>query len=114
MELNYKAIGNRIRKARKAKGITQQILAELSEQEPSNISHIERGATKVSLPTLIRIANALNTTLDNLVCDNLPHAKYVFTGEIAAIIDQCNEKEIRLIADMSRALIESARRNEIV
>ena len=53
MGIDYQAIGVRIRRLRKAKGLTQQTLAELSEQEPSNISHIERGATKLSLPTLV-------------------------------------------------------------
>ena len=58
MGLDYQSIGIRIRRLRKAKGLTQQALAELSNQEPSNISHIERGATKLSLPTLVNIANA--------------------------------------------------------
>ena len=53
MELDYQAIGVRIRRLRKERGLTQQTLAEMSGQEPSNISHIERGATKLSLPTLL-------------------------------------------------------------
>ncbi|WP_289804808.1 helix-turn-helix domain-containing protein, partial [Dubosiella newyorkensis] len=44
-------IGRRICQHRKALGYTQQKLAEMSNQEPSNISHIERGATKLGLPT---------------------------------------------------------------
>ena len=59
MELDYQAIGVRIRRLRKERGLTQQTLAEMSGQEPSNISHIERGATKLSLPTLVSVANAL-------------------------------------------------------
>ena len=62
MELDYQAIGVRIRRLRKERGLTQQTLAEISSQEPSNISHIERGATKLSLPTLVSIANALEVT----------------------------------------------------
>ena len=49
-------IGRRICQHRKALGYTQQKLAEMSNQEPSNISHIERGATKLGLPTLVSIA----------------------------------------------------------
>ena len=69
MALDYQAIGTRIRRMRKAHGLTQQALAELSNQEPSNISHIERGATKLSLPTLVNIANALDVTVDELLFD---------------------------------------------
>ena len=71
MELDYKMIGNRISELRKKKGMTQAVLAELSEIEPSHISHIERAATKLSLPTLVAIANALEVTLDELVYNNL-------------------------------------------
>ena len=46
LELDYMDIGRRICQHRKALGYTQQKLAEMSNQEPSNISHIERGATK--------------------------------------------------------------------
>ena len=55
MELDYQAIGVRIRRLRKERGLTQQALAERSNQEPSNVSHIERGATKLSLPTMVNI-----------------------------------------------------------
>lgn len=44
------AIGRHIRRAF-CQGLTQQTLAERAEQEPANISHIERGAAKLSLPT---------------------------------------------------------------
>ena len=58
MEINYVSIGERIREIRMQKRWTQAFLAERAAVEPSNISHIERAATKVSLPTLIAIANA--------------------------------------------------------
>ena len=34
MGLDYQAIGIRIRRMRKARGMTQQVLAEISDQEP--------------------------------------------------------------------------------
>lgn len=80
MELDYQAVGVRIRRFRKAKGITQQILAELSDQEPSNISHIERGATKLGLPTIVNIANALDVTVDDLLCDSLQQSRALMNG----------------------------------
>lgn len=50
MELDYQAIGVRIRRLRKEWGLTQQTLAEMSGQEPSNISHIERGPRNSACP----------------------------------------------------------------
>ena len=109
MKLNYQAIGIRIRRLRKEQGLTQQTLAEISNQEPSNISHIERGATKLSLPTLVSIANALGVTTDELLCDNLNAAKTVFEHEITHILADCSHIEIKIITETMLALKNSLR-----
>jgi len=71
MSLDYKAIGTRVRRKMLDKNLSQFELAnEIGVSNP-HISNIERGKTKVSLPTLIDIANALETSLDELVCDNV-------------------------------------------
>lgn len=110
MELDYQAIGIRIRRLRKAQRLTQQTLAEISNQEPSNISHIERGATKLSLPTLVSIANALEVTVDDLLCDSLPASKAVFEREAAHILSDCSYLELKIITETIRALKENLRK----
>ena len=82
MELDYQAIGIRIRRVRKERGMTQQVLAELSYQEPSNISHIERGATKLSLPTLVNIANALSVSVDQLLIESMDWPETIYLRDI--------------------------------
>lgn len=109
MGLDYQAIGTRIRRLRKGKGITQQTLAELSDQEPSNISHIERGATKLSLPTLVNIANALEVTVDELLCDSLPATRDVLEREAALLLADCSHTELKIITRTILALKESLR-----
>ena len=69
--MDYIALGNRIREIRISKKMTQTKVAEIAGIEASNLSHIERAATKVSLPTLINIANALGVSLDELIYDSL-------------------------------------------
>ena len=110
MELDYKAIGIRIRRFRKALNLTQQTLAELSNQEPSNISHIERGATKLSLPTIVNIANALGVTVDDLLCDSLLHAKTALERDAAGILSDCTHQELKIITGTMRALKENLRK----
>lgn len=109
MELDYHAIGTRIRRLRKAQGLTQQTLAEISNQEPSNISHIERGATKLSLPTLVSIANALGVTADELLCDSLRASSAVFESEAARLLSGCSHTERKIITETMRTLRESLR-----
>lgn len=110
MELDYQAVGVRIRRFRKAKGITQQILAELSDQEPSNISHIERGATKLGLPTIVHIANALDVTVDDLLCDSLPQSRAAFERDVSEILSDCTHWEMKVITRTMRDLKENLRK----
>jgi len=110
MELDYVFLGLRIRQFRIAAGLTQSALAEIVGIEPSNISHIERAVSKVGLSTLVKIANALNCTVNDLLCDSLPRERLAFDNEIARLIQDCSPKEIRLISDLIRATKESLRR----
>ena len=107
MEIDYVAIGKRIKEKRLSLKLTQQKLSEMSGTEPSNISHIERGATKLSLPTLLKIANALDTTVDELLCDNMYRAREIFVDKIAIQIKDCDDEEIKIISDVVRALKDS-------
>ena len=100
MCIDYVSIGSRIREIRTAQGWTQARLAEASGLEPSNISHIERAATKLSLPTLIRIANALQVTLDELTYGSLIKSKHISVKAIDDILADCTPEEIKAIAEV--------------
>ena len=98
--IDYVAIGKRIRAIRTAKGLTQAALAEASGVEPSNISHIERTATKLSLPTLVSIANALDATLDELVYDSLSKSAHISIQSLDALLSDCTAAELKAIGEV--------------
>lgn len=110
MELDYKAIGIRIRRFRKQRNLTQQALAELSNQDPSNISHTERGATKLGLPTIVSIANVLEVSVDDLLCDNLKKSEITFAREVTDLLADCDAWETAVIVYTMRALKENLRK----
>lgn len=112
MDINYKEIGQRIRQARINHSLTQDMLSEMVNLSTPHMSHIESGKTKLSLPTLVRIANALGCTVDELLCDSLEHAKSLFENEILKETKDCTEEEIRIIADTVKALKKSLRKRE--
>ena len=70
--IDYISIGEKIRKARIDAGLSQQMLADLCGISLSFLGHIERGSRKMSLETLVSIANALNLSCDYLLMDELP------------------------------------------
>lgn len=112
MPIDYVAIGNRIRESRTARHMTQAFLAEQSGVEPSNISHIERGATKVSLPTLIHLANALEVSLDELVSGSLVKSGHIAVKEIDELLSDCTPAEMRDLLDVLRITKTVLRRQD--
>ena len=111
MELDYKAIGKRIKIARIKADLTQERLAEMVEISPTHMSNIETGTTRVSLTAIVSLANALSVTVDDLLCDSVVKSKVQFEMDIAGILADCDEYEIRMVKDMAQALIETLRRD---
>ena len=104
--IDYKAVGKRIKTVRRNKGLSQKALATVMDISATNLSHIERGATKASLPTLVKIANSLGVSMDELMCDSLTSSKHISQGEIADIVDKCSPKEPRIVAATVKAMFE--------
>lgn len=61
-----KLLGEKIKRIRKTRGLTQEQLAEIIEISPRNMSRIEVGDCFVSSETLEKILNALNITAETL------------------------------------------------
>lgn len=62
-----KRIGERVRKLRKEKEISQEDLAFRSELHRTYISLVERGESNLSILTLERIANGLGVDIKELL-----------------------------------------------
>ena len=102
-EIDYVSIGKRIRQARVSRRWTQAVLAEKAGVEPSNISHIERGATKLSLPTLIRLANAMEVTADELVYGSLVKNAHLSLKMMEELLADCSPEELTALLEVLRA-----------
>lgn len=111
-DLDYAALGERIHKMRKEHKMTQSLLAERVGIEPSNISHIERGASKVGLGTLVKIANVLGCSVDDLLCDSIACEREAFENELTRLAKDCSPKELRMLTDLAAAMKTSMRKRE--
>lgn len=79
-------LGSTIRARRKARGLSQEKLAELADLHPTYISEIERGSVNASVYSIFVIANVLEMELADLI--NLPAAPInrQFENELAEIL----------------------------
>lgn len=59
--------GKRIKEARKAKGLSQEKLANLAEVDRTYLPEVERGERNISLIVAEKIANALGEKLSKMI-----------------------------------------------
>lgn len=101
--LDYKQIGHNIRAARKSCGFSQEQLAEKVWISVTHMSHIETGQTKLSLPVLVDLAEALQTTPDILLSSN-PKAPTSSLAEIEKTLSTCTPKQLHIIEKIIKAI----------
>jgi len=64
-----KVVGDNLRTARKAAGLTQEKLAELSDLAPRTIQKIEAGRITILITTLRRIRKVVRCSYNSLLGD---------------------------------------------
>ena len=69
--MDYEALGKRVRTQRKLQDMTQEELAAAINVSTSFIGHIVRGTRKLSVETLVSLADALKISCDMLLQDSL-------------------------------------------
>lgn len=98
--MDYYAIGQRIRKIRKAQGFSQETLAEQAGISVTHMSHIETGNTKLSLPVLVDLAEILDVRTDELLYDGVFAGRSSTIDEIIQILDTCTAQQLRIIKNI--------------
>ena len=93
MGIDYELLGQRIREARIKAGMTQATLSGIIGLSPSHYSHIESGKAKINLPTLVSIAQALDTTIDSLLYDSTPVLIDYYDKDFKDLLEDCTRDE---------------------
>lgn len=98
--MDYYAIGQRIRKYRKAKNYSQEFLAEKIGISATHMSHIETGNTKLSLPVLVSLASVLEVRTDDLLFAVCPSSKSISISEIEDVFNRCTASQAQVLKDI--------------
>lgn len=105
--MDYYAIGQRIRKIRKARGLSQEQLAEKVGISTTHMSHIETANTKLSLSVFVDIAEALEIQTDALLYDHSGASVSQSLDELSELLERCDAKQARIITEVAKATKES-------
>ena len=87
--IDYVEIGSKIRAFRKAKGLSQEQLAERIWISTTHMSHIETGSTKLSLPVLVDISEALEVGVDDIISTKNSEKKQQTESLIQSLLNNC-------------------------
>lgn len=100
--MDYYEIGQRIRRCRKAKGLSQEELAEKVGISTPHMSHIENGNTKLSLPVLVDLAVSLEVSTDLLLFGTNENQKSRAIEEIQHILDSCTIQQACILSEIMK------------
>ena len=103
MSVDYGKLGERVRKQRERGSMSQAMLAEAADVSIQHISNIENARTKVSLEKLVDIANVLDCSVDELVCDSLVKAKVIYINEAVGMFSCFSDAQIRALPEFLRS-----------
>ena len=93
MDGNLKAVGARIKEARKNRGLKQTELAEKLNISPTHMSNIETGYTTYGVDIFMRITEILQVSADVLLRTNVPEVDAVYAKEFGDIAKGCTSTE---------------------
>lgn len=103
-QLDYKKIGERIRIARQALGMSQADLANKAQLSLPRISYVEQGKVQMRLDTFARIVEALQSSADEILRLNVPRGQAFHAGEFDSVLEGCTPDEMDAIVKIAREL----------
>lgn len=111
-QLNLEALGQKVREYRNRKGYTVEKLSDLADVSKSHINNIESANSSASVEVLVRIANALEVSVDMLLGDSLSQKprQAARVAEYGKVMEDCSEPELKVILNTAKALKESLRK----
>ena len=100
MNIDYKLIGERIKKTRKSQNITQELLAEKLNVSIGYVSQVERGITKISLDLLGAISSILNCDVASFVTESATNSNGYMETELLKEISKLDGKKKKYILEI--------------
>ena len=100
MNIDYQLIGERIKQARKSKGMTQEVLAEKLSVSIGYVSQDERGITKISLDLLGAISSILECNVASLISESAVESTEYMETELLTEIRKLDNNKRKYIYEI--------------
>ncbi len=103
---NLKLFGKRIKELRKKKKLTQEQLGELVNIDYKQIGNIETGTYFTTMPTLERIAAALEVEIKELFNFQHNKNKELILSETITLLEEAPEETLKIIYRIVKDIIK--------
>ena len=102
--IDYLELGKRIRSERRRQDLTQEKLAEIADISDSFLGHIERGGRTLSIETLAKLANALNLSIEYIVCGEFNYQPDMLPAEILEALNRISSSQRKVFLNIMKTL----------
>lgn len=107
MAIDYSLIGERLKKARLSKKLTQEQLAEKMEVSVAFLSRVERGSSHINLNRLTEICSILGVSEGYILSGVTSNSKNYLDDDFKSILSKCSSEKQKLIYNIAKTIAES-------
>ena len=106
MALDYNIIGERLKKARTERGLTQEKLAEKMDVSIAFLSRIERGSSHISLKRLSQVCEILGITEGSILNGSSSNSQVYLASEFDELLKNVRPEKQKLIYKIAKVISE--------
>lgn len=107
MAIDYSIMGERLKKARLSKKLTQEDLAEEMDVSVAFLSRIERGKSPINLKRLNQLCSLLDISEGYILSGTSSNSETYLVEDFKSILDSCSSKKQKLIYDIAKVIADS-------
>ena len=104
---DFMALGQAIKKAREARGITREQLADILNIAPRHIQSIENEGQYPSFQLFVRFITMFNISVDQYIFADRRAEKITLRRQVDSILDTFEDKELTIIEGTAKAICKA-------
>lgn len=107
MDLDFAVVGQRLKRARLDKKLTQEYVAGKMGVSVAFLSRIESGLTHINLKRLSQLCAILDVNEGYILTGAASHSEHYLTSEFNNIFKNCSANKQKLIYKVAKIIAES-------
>ena len=106
MAIDYLLVGERLKRARLEKNLTQENLAEKLDVSVAFLSRVERGSSHVNLRRLHELCALLGISEGYVLSGTSDDSKSYLDSDFKRLLEKCSPHKQRLIYNVAKTIAE--------